>query len=710
MTLPCPPFKAKAIWSWGGNNKDKDLGFIEGDIIEVSKTSSDGQWCYGVSLRTKLTGRFPTKFIQVLQIKESGSRKSLLELKESSSSKSLRLTPSASSSSLKLGSFVSVPTDVTNYDEVPPPPPKHQYSTYNKLFTSSYTQRILDSSTLSTDTERSSYFGHSDFSATSAGSLMRHKESKMQASTSDSDRHDLVSSMLEKGPTAKHPNFFRRFLGRRSVEPSLDDQIFSTSLDKLEELTIIETNTDDDLARTQTLSGRDRANRKSRVVQEEPDLILQPQKAISSLNVDEKLSYSTPSMIDATDLDHVDEFVAELPDDRFIGPREIVKNRIVPKLPTSLERLRAIYIYLTTRFEIIGKQEKLSAKVSPSETVFTDIIHRKRCTGHELTWMFYIMASHLDLEMEIILGNFKRPLQPLDSNLVLNHTWISVLVEGEYRFIDVALGNHTNPINDELNLIEPLSLQQNSEFYFLTKPLDLLYTHVPMHADQQHIVPPLDPLVQMALPPLYSGFLYYKLSLYKFNHSLFRLKDLELIEFDLEIPRKIDVRAIVRSYDNDAQGEALVQIYMKRDKRLAKIKAAMPPRCSLGFICVYARSTSRPGADFSMVLSLPCSHKGKYKPIEWVKKNDNNAHLDFDLYIKQPQIFNLTQNSPYTFQVFSTDSTIKCNLISPTGTFHLLQYQNDAFELTKRLNEPGLWRLVVLNNDSWHVYAEWSCS
>ncbi|KAG7909084.1 hypothetical protein KL906_002578 [Ogataea polymorpha] len=710
MTLPPPPFKAKAIWSWGGNNKEKDLGFIEGDIIEVSKTSSDGQWCYGVSLRSKLAGRFPTKFIQVLQIKESGSRKSLLELKESSSSKSLRLTPSASSSSLKLGSSVSVPTDVTNYDEIPPPPPKHQYSTYNKLFTSSYTQRILDSSTLSTDTERSSYFGHSDFSATSAGSLTRHKEAKLQASMSESDRKDLVSSMLEKGPNAKHPKFFRRFLGQKPVEPSLDDQIFSTSLNRLEDLTLKETDADDNLARTRTLTGRDRANRKSRVVQEEPDLILQPQKAISSLNVDEKLSYSSPSIIDEIDLDHVDESVAELPDDRFVGPREIVKNRIIPRFPSPLEQLKAIYVYLTTRFEIIEKQEKLSAKVSPSEALFSDIIHRKRCTSHQLTWMFYIMASHLDFEMEIILGKFKKPLQLLDSNLVLNHTWISVLVEGEYRFIDVALGNHTNPINDELNLIEPLSLQKNSDFYFLTKPLDLLYTHVPMHADQQHVVPPLDPLVQMALPPLYSGFLHHKLSLYKFNHALFRLTDLELIEFDLEVPKKIDIRAIVRSYDNDAQGEALVQIYMKKDKRLAKIKTAMPPRCSLGFICVYARSTTHPGADFSMVLSLPCSHKGKYKPIEWVKKNDNNVHLDFDLYIKQPQTFNLIRNLPYKFQVLSTNSTINCNLISPSGNFHLLQYQDDAFELTKRLDEPGLWRLVVLNNDCWHVYAEWSCS
>ncbi|KAH3684367.1 hypothetical protein WICPIJ_004661, partial [Wickerhamomyces pijperi] len=99
-----------------------------------------------------------------------------------------------------------------------------------------------------------------------------------------------------------------------------------------------------------------------------------------------------------------------------------------------------------------------------------------------------------------------------------------------------------------------------------------------------------------------------------------------------------------------------------------------------------------------------------YKPIEWVKLNDNNHQLNIDLYIKQPQIFDLIQTVPYNFQLTCSNRDLKCNLVSPSGSFHLLQYKNGAYELVKRLKEPGLWRLVVQKKDSLHVYAEWKCS
>ncbi|VBB87944.1 Conserved hypothetical protein [Yarrowia lipolytica] len=71
FTVPYLPCQVKAIYSWSGE-EDNDLGFIEGDIIDVLNTG-DGNWWTGKLRRNNVTGVFPRNFV-VLDEPKGGRR------------------------------------------------------------------------------------------------------------------------------------------------------------------------------------------------------------------------------------------------------------------------------------------------------------------------------------------------------------------------------------------------------------------------------------------------------------------------------------------------------------------------------------------------------------------------------------------------------------------------------------------------------------
>lgn len=59
------PCWCRAVYSWGGETK-RDLGFIEGDLIECLN-AGDGQWWMGRLRRDRrMAGLFPSNFVEVL--------------------------------------------------------------------------------------------------------------------------------------------------------------------------------------------------------------------------------------------------------------------------------------------------------------------------------------------------------------------------------------------------------------------------------------------------------------------------------------------------------------------------------------------------------------------------------------------------------------------------------------------------------------------
>ncbi|KAJ3558734.1 hypothetical protein NPX13_g9653 [Xylaria arbuscula] len=58
------PCWCRAVYSWGGEST-RDLGFIEGDLIECLN-AGDGSWWTGRLRRNKTVGVFPSNFVEVL--------------------------------------------------------------------------------------------------------------------------------------------------------------------------------------------------------------------------------------------------------------------------------------------------------------------------------------------------------------------------------------------------------------------------------------------------------------------------------------------------------------------------------------------------------------------------------------------------------------------------------------------------------------------
>src|ERR1700744_6305163 len=59
------PCWCRAVYSWGGET-ERDLGFIEGDLIECLN-AGDGSWWMGRLHRDKrMMGLFPSNFVMVL--------------------------------------------------------------------------------------------------------------------------------------------------------------------------------------------------------------------------------------------------------------------------------------------------------------------------------------------------------------------------------------------------------------------------------------------------------------------------------------------------------------------------------------------------------------------------------------------------------------------------------------------------------------------
>ncbi|GME88486.1 unnamed protein product [[Candida] boidinii] len=84
------PVKAVAKWSWCGENKETDVNFVEQDILEILKIIDNGEKGYGTSMRTKVTGYFPMKYVEIIEVKESPSRKNLSTMTKSPSKQSIR--------------------------------------------------------------------------------------------------------------------------------------------------------------------------------------------------------------------------------------------------------------------------------------------------------------------------------------------------------------------------------------------------------------------------------------------------------------------------------------------------------------------------------------------------------------------------------------------------------------------------------------------
>lgn len=843
MSVPHPPFRVRTIYSWSGT-EEEDLGFIEGDIIEVDNLG-DGNWWYGRLKRNKMRGSFPSNYVELIKsdFQNFARDQSQLNLKLSMQSvndsseeelnfsfqssqnyysnpkRSQRSSPNSplnpkppydyeiKNRSSRLSQIKSplihsssVPIllqqqmqcgrrtqefdlqDHKNYQSQPninaPPPPQHSIpftkskstanirdsdpfkisdpysrskqlsknSHENKEFVLPYDPDSLNQSrsTVSRNSNifsysNGSYFSSSqssynsslamsDFSATSAGSFARHRyedsqkqrEKTIESLNSSGSANNLSTD--DKRTKTQTTGLLRKFFSAKEAPPlprveSLISSATAVTVQKEQVDSWIDFKID--LNRANSLSAKERQIREKRVRENEGYVIFEPHKQISTINNNEV--YQNDHKLDLTtiNLKHVDNYVRHLKTvstASVMSPEDFIANDLGMKYSSKLEYIRALFILCSEHFEVMEK----SNIEPPQEPNVHEIFKNKRTDSYGMAYLFKCLANTMGLNSELIIGSLKTPQS------IIRHYWNSILINGEWRFIDVSLGNLTNPIH-ELILTNPkYSEDKNESFYFLTEPLDLIYTHIPDKFEEQHIVPPIDPMVALALPPCFPSFFRNGLKIHKFNNALTKLLDFEIFEIDLKIPKDVEVNAMVLTKKSITN--TLCQIYWKHNERYCKIKAQLPDNQLIGFVNIYSglKGSQKSLANIHpLSLVVPITHDGKYKPLEFVSRYPTLQAQQNDLYIKQPQNKNLKYGADYIFNILQYPSQdpstisnpkLKMAIQSPSGKIIKLvkKEQNSPFrswELPLKCNETGVWRGLVSvdNGTSLCVFAEWTC-
>lgn len=620
-----------------------------------------------------------------------------------------------------------------------------------------------------TDSENS-FALMSDFSATSAGSFARHRYAQSftdslersrssryfpDGSTFDSQSlSDKGSTDLKNSNNGKMGDLLRRLIPTSSSS-SLSSPLKSTSynnlpkLPSIQNLNISDNNEAKDwitvkshINRSRTLTKYEKHPRYMRALEDHRDLVLHPQDSIySGLNTNEVKLGGKPGMVNVMLTELNCEYIDEMTRKRCnkTGNASLsswARMNFSARYKTALDVLRGIYIFCTEKFELIDDNSTTDFTCEPHN--LDQVLHSQYCTPYQLTWLFKKLANTLGITCEVVIGFLKTP----DSNnyeFKFNHCWLRVLVNREWRFVDVILGNITNPIHEFVNN-EPA--KKGDDSYFLVEPLDFIYTHIPPREFEQHIVPSIDQLSAIYLPLVFPSFFKNDIKLYNYSTALSYLEDTEIFECSIEIPNDVEVftSVVVSGVDQSKEHEfgqmelSLSQIKKHKSKsgrRIAILKAVLPPSVKKGTLYVHSgiRGKQKTRANIHpLTMIIPLEHRGIDMKYEFVVKLPSENVQNVEMYIKEPQNRYLFPNNDYIFEIIQTpfdgivyDSVSQNKeqpmaIKSPSGEIYKLHKKDrqslfGTWEAKVKIKEKGIWTAIVISDSGlgWCPFAEWLC-
>ena len=348
---------------------------------------------------------------------------------------------------------------------------------------------------------------------------------------------------------------------------------------------------------------------------------------------------------------------------------------------SDVQRLRAIFTWVS---------EKIAWDEPVEEEIDIDlrrVLHTKRGSPQEVAYLVREMCAAVGLHAEVISGYLKYPgeLFELDSLSRPNHWWNAVLVDGEWRIMDCSLSNPTNP---RRNQFVTHATSTAESWYFLARPIEVCYTHVPLYPEEQHVCPPISPDVLLALPTVCPPYFKNGLQFPDYDTSILYLEGLEVMQIRLMVPPDVECAAEVEApaFDCDADGDyfesgeilrkrALVQPDWINGQKRFTIKAVLPGDEGQGMVKVYAGKKglmhSSRDIPHPLALALPMLHTGENPPYDFVLRHPTPHAQRHDLYIMQPQCSKLAINNTFVFAVrqhpASVPSALQGSEVNVTG-------------------------------------------
>jgi hypothetical protein len=305
------------------------------------------------------------------------------------------------------------------------------------------------------------------------------------------------------------------------------------------------------------------------------------------------LPITEPTDFAACSLAHVDKsarFINSIP--LGTNPATLAQGYVCRPYRSDIQRLRAIFTWVSER---ISWEEDFEGEMDPKH-----VLQSKRGCSEEIAMVVAEMCASVGMHAEVVRGYLKTPGEPLDLESVArpNHFWNAVIVEGEWRIMDCSLAGPTNPKRVHYSTAGSSVAET---WYFLARPMEICYSHVPLLPEQQHICPPQPHEVLMALPCATPAYFRHGLNVVNFDTSLLNLDNLEMTHVYVDVPEDVECVAEVeaRSYSQDMDGDffesgeivrkpALAQAEWYGGQKRYTVKALLPGEGGQGVLKIYA--------------------------------------------------------------------------------------------------------------------------
>lgn len=624
---------------------------------------------------------------------------------------------------------------VSEDEDAPPPPPKHKAMPFdaedfkasgatNDLILKSYSQYPEELKN-SIKSLQSDVLNLSELSATSAGSFIRHKNERdfqslknelananAHESAAVAEDNDLMNSIF-KNKKSRQANLFKKLIKKKPEQNAMEARLESDDHDSWQQVKA-------DLNRMNSLNSQDKQTRTKRVVRSEPNFIVKPLEYISDINTSETFG---PDEIGDFEIEtnnrKVAEFLSRYGSDTDLN--DLISDISVKFGASRADQVRAVLLHLC-KFRIIEEGENI-LRTKPK---LREVMAKNEATIYQLNYLFKKLLEALNIPSEVVLGFWKKPNEFYHSDqFLVNHCWLSVMIESPKR------GNGTFRMVDLLCFQKGLicNIEGANEFYFLTKPLDIVSTHIPSVVELQHVFPPIDLNVAFHLPRMYSSFQKHHLEFINFNNALTRLHDLEVFEADILVPPSVELFTLIKASTTTSNDYTLCQVYWNGPQRIAKVKAILPEKESIGVLQIFAGPKGLQ-THFDNIHELACViplyHSGTNKECSFVPRYPTIQSQNNDLYIRQPQTSTIALKNAYNFEIeahpsqglsnFSANPNFKLVIETPSGKYTKLvpdgPYKtHGSYRANILCQEQGTYRGLVIGDsgNSWYVFGQWEC-
>ena len=432
-----------------------------------------------------------------------------------------------------------------------------------------------------------------------------------------------------------------------------------------------------DVNRSNSLSRNERNERIERCQMMNRPVIAPVESLLESAEGDEAadgMPIRHPTDFHAVNLQLVDKsarFVNSLPP--MTNPASLAQGYVCRPYRSDVQRLRAIFTWVS---EKIAWEEDFEGDVDSRR-----VIQMRRGCSEEVAVLVSEMCFAVGLHAEIVRGYLKSPGETAecDSNPRPNHWWNAVIVDDCWRIVDCSLASPSNPKRGRYS---SAGSQVAENGFFLARPMEICYTHIPSRFEQQHICPPVAPDVLLSLPCACPPYFRNNIQMVDFDTSLLRIENLELVHIQFIVPADIECIAEVESntYVCDSDGDvfesgettitrALAQAEWVKGLKRYTVKALLPGDSGQGTLKVY---TGKRGLMHSikdhphpLTFSLPIIHTGINPPYDFLLRHPTPHAQRHDLYVAQPQCARLAINNTFVFAVRQHPSFLSSNSPEP---------------------------------------------